>query len=101
MGYLIEDFINVFLLVFGLSLALAGIFTVYFGAGKSRKLGAIILVAGLGIVGLMYWLFTAGYTGPGTVSFWDYVKGPVVTLFAGITGVVAAVLLFIGIITKA
>lgn len=103
MDYLAADFINVFLLVFGLLLVLAGIFTVYFGAGKSRKLGAGILLGGFITLGLMYWLFSSGYTDPlgGMSDLWNYIKGPLVTLLAGLTGAVVAVVVFIGVITKA
>ena len=103
MDWLAADFVNVFLLVFGILLALAGIFTVYFGAGKSRKFGAVLTLVGILILGLMYWMFTAGYTNPsvGFVGFWDYIKGPIVTLVAGIVGAAVALIVFIGVITKA
>ncbi len=103
MDYLLSYLVNVFLLIFGLFMALAGIFTIYFGAGKSRKLGVLILIVGLGVMGLMYWLFTAGYTDPsnGLISLWDYLKGPILTLLGGLIGAGVALLVFIGIITKA
>ena len=103
MDYLAANFINVFLLVLGILLAIAGIFTVYFGAGKSRKLGVLLLIFGIAVMGIMYWIFTSGYTDPlnGWGSFWDYIKGPLVTLIAGIAAAVVALLVFIGVITKA
>ncbi|MHB1434921.1 MAG: hypothetical protein ACYCPN_00925 [Thermoplasmata archaeon] len=46
------EFITVLLLILGLFLILAGAFTAYFGSGKSRAIGAILLVVGL-IIGLL------------------------------------------------
>ncbi len=46
------QFLVILLLVFGLFLILAGIFTAYFGSGKSRTIGVVLLVVGL-IVGLL------------------------------------------------
>ncbi|MGA8302463.1 MAG: hypothetical protein WA691_00955 [Thermoplasmata archaeon] len=46
------QFLTILLLVFGLFLILAGIFTAYFGSGKSRTIGVALLVVGL-VVGLL------------------------------------------------
>ena len=50
------QFLTILLLVFGLFLILAGIFTAYFGSGKSRTIGVALLVVGL-VVGLLTGLF--------------------------------------------
>jgi hypothetical protein len=49
------QFLTILLLVFALFMILAGIFTAYFGSGKSRTVGVGLLVAGV-VVGLL-----AGY----------------------------------------
>jgi hypothetical protein len=46
------QFLTILLLVFGLFLILAGIFTAYFGSGKSRTIGVALLVVGL-VVGVL------------------------------------------------
>jgi len=46
------QFLTILLLVFALFLILAGIFTAYFGSGKSRTVGVSLLVAGL-VVGVL------------------------------------------------
>ena len=46
-----QQFLEVLLLVFSLFMILAGIFTAYFGSGKSRTIGVALLVVGL-VVGL-------------------------------------------------
>jgi hypothetical protein len=102
MSDILLGFINIFLLIFGFLLFLAGIFTIYFGAGKSRKLGAGILMGGIAIIGLTYWLFTAGYTSPAvSVSFLEYITEPIVYMLAALLGAGVALLVFIGVITKA
>jgi hypothetical protein len=46
------QFLTIFLLVFALFMILAGVFTAYFGSGKSRTVGVGLLVAGI-VVGLL------------------------------------------------
>ncbi|MCK5562299.1 MAG: hypothetical protein KAJ51_16990, partial [Thermoplasmata archaeon] len=54
-----DDLLNIFLFVlllsFGIFSLLAGIFTAYFGAGKSRAIGGMLLV--IGIVIILIWLY--------------------------------------------
>jgi hypothetical protein len=47
------EFLTVLILVFALFMLLAGIFTAYFGSGKSRMIGVALLVIGL-VVGLLW-----------------------------------------------
>ena len=56
------DFLTVLVLVFGLFMILAGAFTAYFGSGKSRAIGAVLLIVGL-IVGI-FWIYATMYGGP-------------------------------------
>jgi hypothetical protein len=44
-------FVDIFLLIFGLFLILAGAFTAYFGSGKSRAIGG-----GLLVLGIIFWV---------------------------------------------
>jgi hypothetical protein len=54
-----DDLLNIFLFVlimsFGIFSLLAGIFTAYFGAGKSRAIGGFLLV--IGIVIILIWVY--------------------------------------------
>lgn len=54
-----DDLINIFLFVlimsFGIFSLLAGVFTAYFGAGKSRAIGGFLLV--IGIVIILIWVY--------------------------------------------
>ena len=47
------DFLTVLIMVFALFMLLAGIFTAYFGSGKSRMIGVALLVIGL-VVGVLW-----------------------------------------------
>ncbi len=54
-----DDLLNILLFVlilsFGIFSLLAGVFTAYFGAGKSRAIGGVLLV--IGIVIILIWLY--------------------------------------------
>ena len=54
-----DDLLNIFLFVlilsFGIFSLLAGIFTAYFGAGKSRAIGGVLLL--IGIIIILIWLY--------------------------------------------
>jgi hypothetical protein len=63
----IEDFLTVLLLTFALFMLLAGAFTAYFGSGKSRTIGIVLLVVGL-IVGVLWVYLPASPTS--SMSCW-------------------------------
>jgi hypothetical protein len=46
------EFLTILLMTLGLFLVLAGIFTAYFGSGKSRTIGVVLLVVGL-LIGII------------------------------------------------
>ncbi len=43
------EFVTILLLIFGLFMILAGAFTAYFGSGRSRAIGAGLVVVGLAV----------------------------------------------------
>jgi len=57
------QFLTIFLLVFALFMILAGVFTAYFGSGKSRTVGVGLLVAGLVVGILAAYAYHAGWFG--------------------------------------
>ena len=78
--------LSMLMLVFGLASIVAGIFTAYFGSGKSRAVGAILIIIGLIVFILFLW-------GAGVLGFlgdapMDYAGGVVTN---GIVAVVGAV----------
>jgi hypothetical protein len=101
-GYLLSMFIVVLLLTFALSTLIAGIFTAYFGAGKSRKIGIALAVLGVLIGAATY----IAYYGPlmpdsGKENFLNFIIPPIVAIIAAIVGAGVALLAFIGAIMKA
>ena len=57
-------FVTIFIFSFALFLLITGAFTAYFGSGKSRKIGAGLLIAGL-LIGILWVVIRIlGYIGP-------------------------------------
>ncbi len=94
------NFLTVLLLVFSLLLFIAGVFTAYFGSGKSRKIGAGLLVVGL-IIGIVIVYVFSSY-GPmnDTVNVTDVIVQTLGVLIAAIIGAAIAVGLFLLAIMK-
>jgi len=94
------NFLTVLLLVFSVLLFIAGAFTAYFGSGKSRKIGAGLLVIGLIILIVVGYVFS-GY-GPLTdkVDLSDVIVEAIGVLLSAIIGAAIAVGLFLLAIMK-
>ena len=92
------NFATILLLTFSIFMVLAGAFTSYFGTGKSRAVGAVLLV--VGVVVAILWLALAQYnhyTQPGLA---DVIWGAFLSILAAIIGAVIAVLVFLFVIMK-
>lgn len=92
-------FLTILLLTFSVVLLVTGAFTAYFGSGKSRKIGAGLLVGGIVIgigwivvVGPMNLLFEVGLQ--------EVVIQTIVVLLAAFIGAGAAIGLFLLAIMK-
>ncbi|UCE37162.1 MAG: hypothetical protein JSW00_17060 [Thermoplasmata archaeon] len=99
----IWNFLTIILLVFALCTLIAGIFTAYFGAGKSRKIGAGLIVLGL-LIGVM-WVYLAGMSnvipgGDENIIVADVIILSIYVIIATIIGIVMALGLFLGAIMK-
>ena len=103
MDHEIWIFLLVFMLIMGLGLFLAGIFTVYFGSGKSRGIGAGLLVGGI-VLGLLVFLMNQfGILIPAELqwSLWDTIIYPgLIYLGAVFVGGLAAIGMFLLAIMK-
>jgi hypothetical protein len=89
-------FATILLLIFGLFLILAGVFTAYFGSGKSRTIGVVLLVVGIVIgllSGLWYHDMFPGHLG---TLIWEVF----LVILAAVIGALAAVALFLLAIMK-
>ncbi len=98
-------FLTILLLTFALFLLITGAFTAYFGSGKSRKIGAGLLVGGL-VVGIL-WAFAVGPGNWVTIMvngaeehLVDVIVESVVVIIAAVIGAAAAIGLFLLAIMK-
>ncbi|MCI4321666.1 MAG: hypothetical protein L3K18_07220 [Thermoplasmata archaeon] len=94
----LSQFLTILLLVFGLFLILAGLFTAYFGSGKSRTIGVVLLVVGL-VVGLIsgYWYHLGNV---GTASLSHLLEQTILVIVAAAIGALAAIAIFLLAIMK-
>jgi len=94
-------FVTILLLTFAFVLLIAGAFTAYFGSGKSRKIGAGLLVGGLA-VGFL-WMFLSAFGGPldpGQGFLSGAIVQGILVLLAAFLGAGAAIGLFLLAIMK-
>jgi hypothetical protein len=94
-----EAFVTILLMVFALMMVIAGIFTAYFGSGKSRAIGVALLLIGL-IIGIV-WTVMAGMTDIIEVELGDVVWDAFLNILAGLIGILAAIGVFLLAIMKA
>lgn len=89
-------FLTILLLIFGLFMILAGAFTAYFGSGKSRTIGVVLLVVGL-LVGILggFWYHSMYHGALGSL-----VWGTFLVLIAAAIGALVAVAIFLVAIMK-
>ena len=98
------EFLTVLVLTFAFIMLLAGVFTAYFGSGKSRMIGIVLLVVGL-VVGVI-WIYGAMYNGGGFIDLPDGVDlssviwNAFVYIIAAVIGALVAVGVFLLAIMK-
>jgi hypothetical protein len=95
-------FVTILLLTFAFVMMIAGAFTAYFGSGKSRKIGAGLLVGGLAI-GIVWVLLSmkGGPLDPGVNwSLLETIIQSIIVLLAAFLGAGAAIGLFLLAIMK-
>jgi hypothetical protein len=92
------EFITIVVMVFALFMVLAGAFTAYFGSGRSRAIGAALLIIGL-IVGIV-WVYLGGFTDIIDVNLSDVIWNAFLNLLAAIIGALIAVGIFLVAIMK-
>ena len=93
------DFLTVLILVFGLFMLLAGIFTAYFGSGKSRMIGVVLLVVGL-VVGILWAVLCMDSVDVIDVDLSEVVWDAFLFILAGVLGALAAIGVFLVAIMK-
>ncbi len=93
------EFLTVLILVFALFMLLAGIFTAYFGSGKSRMIGVALLVIGL-VVGLVWVLMGFDDVDIVDVNLSTVIWDAFLNILAGVLGALAAIGVFLLAIMK-
>ena len=98
----ILDFVTVIVLAFAIVMVMAGVFTAYFGSGKSRTSGIIMLVAGIA-VGVL-WVFLCNGFGMDpiieNVDVWNVFLGAFIDMVGVLIGAIAAVAIFLVAVLK-
>jgi len=82
------------MLVFAIASVIAGIFTAYFGSGKSRAVGAILIVIGL-VVGFLFLWFVEVLSFLGEPLI--HLAGTTLTGVASVVGAIIGALIALGI----
>jgi len=101
---LLAYFLGMLTLVFAIASVIAGIFTAYFGSGKSRAVGAILILIGLVVFILFLWgagILTFMGTAPGFMDFTGTVINGVVAVVGAVVGALIALGIFLLAIMKA
>ena len=102
---LIQYFLGMLMLVFAIASIIAGIFTAYFGSGKSRAVGGILIIIGL-IVGFIF-LWGAGVLSSlmgnpsGYLNLIGTITNGIVAVIGAIFGALIALGIFLLAIMKA
>ncbi len=95
------QFLTILLLVFALFLILAGIFTAYFGSGKSRTIGVGLLVGGIVVGILIGYLYHAGpFDGGQAGHLTGLIVESLLVIVAAVIGALVAIGIFLVAIMK-
>jgi hypothetical protein len=94
-----EPFLAILLLVFGLFLILAGLFTAYFGSGKSRTIGVGLLVVGL-VMGILVGLLSKYTFHWSTGLLFGLIGQAFLVILAAVVGALVAIAIFLLAIMK-
>ena len=101
----VNQLLSMLTLVFAIASIIAGLFTAYFGSGKSRAVGGILIIIGL----LVFVIFLYGAnmlsgflgTPEGYLNFQDTIVQGIVAIIGAIIGAAIALGIFLLAIMKA
>jgi hypothetical protein len=103
MDHLVQYFLSMMTLVFAIASIIAGIFTAYFGSGKSRAVGAILIIIGL-LVGVIFlWgaeIIPLGNI-PDLLAFRPFIINGIIAVVGAVVGALIALGIFLLAIMKA
>ncbi len=95
------SFLTLVVITFALVMLVAGIFSAYFGSGKSRGAGVVMAVVGL-VLGIV-WVYLTAYSDIAVfadVPLWDIIYNAIVDLLGILIGALVAVGIFLVVVLK-
>lgn len=95
------SFLTIVVFAFALVMLVAGIFTAYFGSGKSRTAGVVMAIIGL-VLGIV-WAYLVGWSDIepfASVAAWDVVYNAIIDLIGILIGALIAVGIFLVVVLK-
>ena len=99
---LLDMFLSILVLAFGIFSIIAGAFTAYFGTGRSRSIGGALII--LGIIGFIILLWFTGMFGSSVsqpmVWHTDMVMAGFIAVLGALVGALAALGIFLVAIMK-
>jgi hypothetical protein len=101
----VAQFLSMLTLVFAIASIIAGLFTAYFGSGKSRAVGGILII--IGILVFIIFMYGAGWLEgilgmpEGILLFKDTILQGIVAILGAIVGAGIALGIFLMAIMKA
>ena len=101
MEFEIYSFLTLVVFAFALVMLVAGIFSAYFGSGKSKAAGGAMAIIGL-IVGII-WAYLVGFSDIEPfcdVATWDVVYTAIISLIDILIGALVAVGIFLVVVLK-
>lgn len=101
MNWDIMSFLTILIFVFAIVLMIAGIFSAYFGSGKSRTYGIIMLIVGL--IVLVVWAYLVGWSDIALfndVAALDIMIDALISFLAILLGALVAVGIFLVAVLK-
>jgi hypothetical protein len=101
---LVQYFLSMMTLVFAIASIIAGIFTAYFGSGKSRAVGAILIIIGLFVGVIFLWgANLLGFMGAPVelLNFSGTIVNGIIAVIGAVVGALIALGIFLLAIMKA
>lgn len=95
------SFVTLVVLVFAIVLLVAGLFSAFFGSGKSKGYGGAMAIAGLVVA--IAWIWLTGYSDIAVfadVPLWDVLYNTVIYLIGILIGALVAVGIFLAVVLK-
>jgi hypothetical protein len=101
---MIDIFLSMLTLVFAIASVVAGLFTAYFGSGKSRAVGGILVVIGLLVFVIFMWGagWLESFMGrPEGILHFKMIANSIIAIIGAIVGAAIALGIFLLAIMKA